>query len=310
LCALSGLDEAFFCNSGLEANEAAIKLARKYGHARGKKKPSIIVMENAFHGRSLATLSATASKKAQEGFGPLVEGFVRVPLNDLDAIVAAAAANDEIVAVLMEPIQGEGGIHVSQLDYLRGLSQLCSEREWLFLSDEVQSGIGRTGKWFMYQHAGISPDVLTLAKGLGSGVPVGACLTGGRARGVFGPGNHGSTFGGNQLAMRAILTTLEAMTEEKLLESALAVGTHLRERLSQRLAGVPGVVEVRGMGLMLGIQLDRPCREIVKLCLDRGLVVNVTADTVVRLLPSLIMTREEADQVVELLVPTLRAFLT
>ncbi len=310
LCALSGLDEAFFCNSGLEANEAAIKLARKYGHSRGKKKPSIIVMENAFHGRSLATLSATASKKAQDGFGPLVEGFVRVPLNDLDAIRAAAAENDDIVAVLMEPIQGEGGIHVSQLDYLRGLAQLCNEREWLFLSDEVQSGIGRTGKWFMYQHAGISPDVLTLAKGLGSGVPVGACLTGGRARGVFGLGNHGSTFGGNQLAMRAILTTLEAMTEEKLLESALTVGTHLRERLSEQLASVPGVVEVRGMGLMLGIQLDRPCREIVKLCLDRGLIVNVTADTVVRLLPSLIMTRAEADQVVELLVPTLRAFLS
>ncbi len=309
LCELSGLDEAFFCNSGLEANEAAIKIARKYGHARGKAKPTILVMDNAFHGRSLATLSATANPKAHEGFGPLVEGFVRVPLNDLDAVRRIADQNDDVVAVLLEPIQGEGGVHVSRLEYLRGLAELCDEREWLFISDEVQCGIGRTGKWFMYQHAGIRPDVLPLAKGLGSGVPVGACLAGGRARGVFQPGSHGSTFGGNPLAMRAVLTTLDTMVDENLLENALVVGTYLQERLSRELASVPGVVEVRGRGLMIGVQLDRPCREVALACLERGLLVNVTAECVVRLIPPLILTKDEAGQVVERLVPVLRAFL-
>ncbi len=309
LCALSGLDEAFFCNSGLEANEAAIKVARKYGHSRGKQKPSIVVMENAFHGRSLATLSATANAKAQAGFGPLVEGFVRVPLNDLDALRRVAEQNDDVVAVMVEPIQGEGGVHVSRLDYLRGLSELCREKEWLFISDEVQCGIGRTGKWFMYQHAGIKPDVLPLAKGLGSGVPVGACLVGGRARGVLQPGSHGSTFGGNPLAMRAVLTTLDTMVEEGLLENALVIGERIREALKRELAGVGGVLDVRGMGLMIGLELDRPCKEIVLRCLERGLLVNVTAESVVRLLPPLVLSAAEADRVVGRLVPVVRAFL-
>src|SRR5262245_12364026 len=306
---ITGLDEVFFCNSGLEANEAAIKVARKYGHERGIAEPAIIVMEKAFHGRSLATLSATGSRKVQAGFEPLVSGFVRVPLNDLDAVRQVAEHNKSVAAVFVEPIQGEGGINVARLEYLRGLKEICDRDEWLFMSDEVQCGLGRTGKWFVYQHAGFMPDVVPLAKGLGSGVPVGACVTGGRAKGVFKPGNHGSTFGGNPLAMTAVVTTIDTMRDEDLLANALKVGDAIREALAAALAGVAGVTEVRGRGLMLGVELNRPCGEIVARALDAGLVLNVTADNVVRLLPALIMSESEGREVVERLVPILREFL-
>jgi acetylornithine/N-succinyldiaminopimelate aminotransferase len=306
---ITGLDEVFFCNSGLEANEAAIKVARKYGHDRGVAEPAIIVMEKAFHGRSLATLSATGSRKVQAGFEPLVQGFVRVPLNDLDAVRQVAERNKNVVAVFVEPIQGEGGINVSRLEYLRGLKEVCDQNEWLFMSDEVQCGLGRTGKWFVYQHAGIQPDVVPLAKGLASGVPVGACVVGGRAKGVFKPGNHGSTFGGNPLAMCGVVTTLDTMKDEGLLENALKVGDAIRGGLAAALDGVPGVVEVRGMGLMIGVELDRPCGEIVTTALERGLVVNVTADRVIRILPPLVMSETEGREVVERLAPIVREFL-
>jgi len=307
VAAITGLDEVFFCNSGLEANEAAIKVARKYGHDRGVAEPAIIVMEKAFHGRSLATLSATGSRKVQAGFEPLVSGFVRVPLNDLDAVRQVAEHNKSVVAVFIEPIQGEGGINVSRLDYLRGLKEICEQKEWLFMSDEVQCGLGRTGKWFVYQHAGVMPDVVPLAKGLASGVPVGACVTGGRAKGVFKPGNHGSTFGGNPLAMTAVVTTIDTIKEEGLMDRALRVGEIIRSELKKQ--NLPGVTDIRGMGLMIGIELDRPCTELVKLALDAGLVLNVTADSVIRLLPPLIMSEAQGRQVVERLAPLVKAFL-
>ncbi|MGH8706265.1 MAG: aminotransferase class III-fold pyridoxal phosphate-dependent enzyme, partial [Burkholderiales bacterium] len=306
---ITGLDEVFFCNSGLEANEAAIKVARKYGHERGVSEPAIIVMEKAFHGRSLATLSASGSRKVQAGFEPLVQGFVRVPLNDLEAVNQVAAHNKNVAAVFVEPIQGEGGINVARLEYLRGLKEICDRHEWLFMSDEVQCGLGRSGKWFVYQHAGFLPDVLPLAKGLGSGVPVGACVVGGRARGVLKPGNHGSTFGGNPLAMTAVITTIDTIIEEGLLANAGRVGGAIRDGLAAALQGAPGVVEVRGMGLMLGVELDRPCGELVKTALDAALVVNVTADNVIRLLPALVMSEAEGREVVERLVPVVKGFL-
>ncbi len=309
IAAITGLDEVFFCNSGLEANEAAIKVARKYGHDRGVAEPAIVVMEKAFHGRSLATLSATGSRKVQAGFEPLVQGFVRVPLNDLEAVRQVAARNKNVVAVFIEPIQGEGGINVSRLDYLRGLKEICDQHEWLFMSDEVQCGIGRTGKWFVYQHAGFQPDVVPLAKGLAGGVPVGACVVGGRAKGVFKPGNHGSTFGGNPLAMRGVVTTLDTVKEEGLIENAVRVGDAIRGGLAAALGGLPGVVEVRGMGLMIGVELDRPCGELVKMGLDAGIVFNVTAENVIRLLPALVMTEAEGRELVERLVPLVKAFL-
>jgi acetylornithine aminotransferase len=301
---ITGLDEVFFCNSGLEANEAAIKIARKYGHERGIAEPAIIVMEKAFHGRSLATLSATGSRKVQAGFEPLVSGFVRVPLNDLDAVRQVAERNRNVAAVMVEPIQGEGGINVSRMDYLRGLKEICERQQWLFISDEVQCGLGRTGKWFVYQHAGFLPDVVPLAKGLGSGVPVGACVVGGRAKGVLRPGNHGSTFGGNPLAMTAVVTTIDTIREEGLLDNAARVGEVIRAALS----GAPGVTDVRGMGLMLGAELAQPCGELVKAALDAGLVVNVTADNVVRLLPALVMSDAEGREVADRLTPLLKAF--
>jgi acetylornithine/N-succinyldiaminopimelate aminotransferase len=306
---ITGLDEVFFCNSGLEANECALKIARKYGHDRGVAEPAIIVMEKAFHGRSIATLSATGSRKVQAGFEPLVQGFVRVPLNDLEAVRQVAAHNRNVVAVFIEPIQGEGGINVARLEYLRGLKEICDRHEWLFMSDEVQCGLGRTGKWFVYQLAGFTPDVVPLAKGLGSGVPVGACVTGGRAKGVFKPGNHGSTFGGNPLAMTAVVTTIDTMREEGLLANAVKVGDAMREGLAAALAGVGGVVEVRGRGMMIGVELNRPCGEIVARSLEAGLVLNVTADNVIRLLPALIMSEAEGREVVERLVPLVREFL-
>ena len=302
---ITGLDEVFFCNSGLEANECAIKVARKYGHERGVAEPAIIVMEKAFHGRSLATLSATGSRKVQAGFEPLVSGFVRVPLNDLEAVRQVAEHNKNVVAVFIEPIQGEGGINVSRLDYLRELKEICDRQQWLFMSDEVQCGLGRTGKWFVYQHAGFLPDVVPLAKGLGSGVPVGACVIGGRAKGVFKPGNHGSTFGGNPLAMTAVRTTIDTMKEEGLLANAVRVGEVIRSGLPK----IDGVVDVRGMGLMVGVELARPCGELVRQALDAGLVLNVTAENVVRLLPPLIMTEAEGRMVVERLAPLVQRFL-
>jgi acetylornithine aminotransferase len=305
LAEITGLDEVFFCNSGLEANEAAIKVARKYGHDRGVAEPAIIVMEKAFHGRSLATLSATGSRKVQAGFEPLVSGFVRVPLNDLEAVRQVAEHNKNVVAIFIEPIQGEGGINVSRLEYLRGLKEICERKEWLFMSDEVQCGLGRTGKWFVYQHAGFLPDVVPLAKGLASGVPVGACVVGGRAKGVFKPGNHGSTFGGNPLAMTAVVATIDAIKEEGLLANAAHVGEVIRSGLSQ----IPGISELRGMGLMIGMELATPCGELVRQALDAGLVINVTADSVVRLLPPLVMSEAEGRMVVERLAPLVRAFL-
>jgi acetylornithine aminotransferase len=302
---ITGLDEIFFCNSGLEATEASIKVARKYGHDRGVSEPAIIVMEKAFHGRSLATLSATGSRKVQAGFEPLVQGFVRVPLNDLDAVRQVAENNKNVVAVLVEPIQGEGGINVSRLEYLRGLREICERREWLFISDEVQCGLGRTGKWFVYQHAGLLPDVVALAKGLAGGVPVGACVVGGRAKGVFKPGNHGSTFGGNPLAMTALVATIDAIKEEGLLANAAKVGEVIRGGLG----AIHGTSEVRGMGLMIGVELGQPCGGLVKEALDAGLVINVTADNVIRLLPPLVMSEAEGRMVVERLAPLVRAFL-
>lgn len=310
LCELSGLDAAFFCSTGLEANEAALKIARKYGHDRGIERPEIIVFEKAFHGRSIATLSATGNPKVQAGFGPLVEGFVRVPLNDIAAMRQAAAAHPNVVAVMLETIQGEGGIRPARWDYLREVRQLCDEMGWLLMLDEVQCGIGRTGKWFAYQWAGILPDVVQLAKGLGSGVPVGAVLAGPRAKDVLGPGNHGTTFGGNPLAMRAGIETLDIMVADGLLQNAADVGAHLKTALQTALADVPGVVEVRGEGLMLGIELDRPCGAILTRAMEAGLLLSVTADSVVRLLPSLIFTRAQADEVVTTLVPLIKTFLS
>ena len=304
---ITGLDEVFFCNSGLEATEASIKVARKYGHDKGIAEPAIIVMEKAFHGRSLATLSATGSRKVQAGFEPLVQGFVRVPLNDLDAVRQVAEHNKNVVAVFVEPIQGEGGINVSRMEYLRGLKQICDEKGWLFIADEVQCGLGRTGKWFVYQHAGFQPDVVPLAKGLAGGVPVGACITGNRAKGLFKPGNHGSTFGGNPLAMSALIATLETMKKDDLLANAERVGKVIRGGLEQALQGQ--VSEVRGMGLMIGMELAQPCGALVKEALDAGLVINVTADHVVRLLPPLVMSEAEGRMVVERLAPLVRAFV-
>ena len=306
---VTGLDEVFFCNSGLEANEAAIKIARKYGHERGIAEPAIVVMEKAFHGRSLATLSASGSRKVQAGFEPLVQGFVRVPLNDLEAVERIAGHNRNVCAVMVEPIQGEGGINLSRLEYLRGLKQVCERNDWLFISDEVQCGLGRTGKWFVYKHAGFLPDVVPLAKGLGSGVPVGACVAGGRAKGVLKPGNHGSTFGGNPLAMTAVVTTIDTVKEEGLLANAARVGDAIRGGLAAALDRLAGVTEIRGMGLMIGIELDRPCGELVGQALAAGLVINVTADNVIRLLPPLVMSEAEGRMAVERLAPLVQAFL-
>ena len=309
LCELSGLDSVFFCSTGLEANEAALKIARKYGHDRGIERPEVIVYENAFHGRSIATLSATGNPKVQKGFEPLVEGFVRVPLNDLSAIEAVARDNPNVVAVFLETIQGEGGVNPARWDYLRGLRKLCDERDWLLMLDEVQCGIGRTGKWFAHQWADVLPDVMPLAKGLGSGVPVGAVVTGPRATGVLGPGNHGTTFGGNPLAMRAGVETLRIMQEDSLLAHVAAMGQRLRSGLERELAGRPGVRDIRGAGLMLGVELDRPCGVLMTRALQAGLLISVTADRTIRLVPPLVISAEEVDEVVARLCPLVRDFL-
>ncbi|ASM78322.1 Acetylornithine transaminase/aminotransferase [Vitreoscilla filiformis] len=309
LCELSGLSAAFFCSTGLEANEAALKLARKYGHDRGIDFPEVIVFEKAFHGRSIATLSATGNPKVQAGFGPLVEGFVRVPLNDAQAIRDVAASRPNVVAVFLETIQGEGGINPARWDYLREVRQICDEHNWLLMLDEVQCGIGRTGKWFAHQWAGIQPDVMPLAKGLGSGVPIGAVVVGEKAKNIFGPGNHGTTFGGNPLSMRAGIETLRIMEEDGIMANAATVGAHLKGRLVAELSTLPGVADIRGEGLMLGIELDRPCGLILTRAMEAGLLLSVTADTVVRLVPPLILTQAEADEIVALLVPVIQQFL-
>jgi acetylornithine aminotransferase len=309
LAALSGMDEVFFCNSGCEANEAAIKLARLYGHRRGISNPSIVVMEKAFHGRTLATLSATGNRKVQAGFEPLVGGFVRVPFDDPAAIEQIARNNRDVVGVLIEPIQGEGGINLARPECLQALERVCADNAWLLMVDEVQCGLGRTGRWFAHQHAGIRPDVMTLAKGLGSGVPIGACLTGGRANGVFKPGNHGSTFGGNPLACVAALATFDAIEEEGLLDRARRLGETIRGGFAQALAGVAGVVDIRGEGLMIGIELDRPCADLVPTALDGGLLINVTVERVIRLLPPLIFGDDQVDRLVSQLSRMIREFL-
>ena len=308
ICALSGMDEVFFGNSGSEANEAALKLVRFLGHKRGIKAQTI-VMERAWHGRTLATLAATGSDKARKGFDPFPTGFTRVPYNDIEAVKRAGDVDSSVLAVWLEVLQGEGGIYVADLDYIRALRRLCDERGWLLMIDEVQSGIGRTGKWFAHQWASIKPDVMTLAKGLGSGVPVGACVAAGPAAGVFGPGNHGTTFGGGPLAMRAGLETLQIIDSEGLMANAVAQGTRITDGLKRALAGVSGVLQIRGMGLMIGIELDRPCGELVHQALAGGLLINVTHDTVIRMLPPLILSAQEAELIVERLAPLIVAFL-
>jgi len=308
VCALAGMDNAFFCNSGAEANECAIKLARLYGHQRGIEEPAIVVMEKAWHGRTLATLSATGSRKAPAGFEPLMGGFVRVPYNDA-AAVERIAENPSIVAVLMEALQGEGGIHVADADYVRKLREICDRRQWLLMIDEVQSGIGRTGKWFAHQWTGVVADVMPLAKGLGGGVPIGACLARGIAANVFKPGNHGSTFGGGPLVCVAALANLDIIEKDGLLEHARRMGEIVMGGLARELGSVAGVRDVRGKGLMIGVELDRPCGDLVRRALGEGLVINVTAERVVRLLPPLVITEAQAREIVAILAPLVKAFL-
>ena len=313
LVKLAGLPDAsrvFFCSTGLEANEGALKIARKFGHNKGITRPEVIVYDKAFHGRSIATLSATGNAKVQAGFEPLVEGFVRLPLNDLEAVRAAVAANPNIAAIFLETIQGEGGINPTRVEVLQGLRRICDEHDLLLMLDEVQCGIGRTGKWFAHQWAGIQPDVMPLAKGLGSGVPIGAIVAGPRAADVLQPGNHGTTFGGNPLAMRAGIETLKIMQDDGLLAHAAAMGERLRAGLTEGLAGVAGVKELRGQGLMLGLELDRPCGVLLTQAAEAGLLISITADSVVRLLPPLIISAAEVDEIVAKLVPLVRAFLS
>lgn len=298
LAKLSGMDRAFFCNSGAEANEAAIKLARLHGHKHGIKEPAIIVMDGSFHGRTLATLTATGNRKVQAGFEPLVKGFIRVPFNDLDALCAVADNSDNVVAVLVEPIQGEGGIRIPDSDYLAGVRSLCDRFNWLMILDEVQTGIGRTGRWFAFQHSDIKPDVMTLAKGLGNGVPIGACLARGAAAEVFEPGNHATTFGGNPLVCSAALAVVHTVEKEGLVARAEQLGQRMLAGFQTQLVNQTGIVAIRGIGLMLAVELDRPCAELVKTALSRGLLINVTAERVVRLLPPLIISDEQADRIV------------
>jgi len=310
LVELSGMTNVFFCCTGLEANEAAIKLARKFGHDKGIDKPVIVVYEKAFHGRSIATLSATGNTKIQKGFGPLVEGFLRVPVNDITALKKATENNPNVVAVFFETIQGEGGVNPMHMDYLRDVRALCDEKDWLMMIDEVQCGMGRTGKWFAHQWAGIKADVMPLAKGLGSGVPIAAVVAGPKAANIFQPGNHGTTFGGNPLAMRAGVETIRIMEKDGLLENAARVGAHLKARLEKGLAGAQGVKEIRGQGLMLGIELEKPCSELTMRAAEAGLLISVTADSVIRMVPPLIMTIAEADEVADILLPLIQAFLS
>ena len=301
LAALSGMENMFFSNTGAEACECAIKIARLYGHQKGIAEPAIIVADNAFHGRTMATLTATGNRKVQAGFEPLVSGFVRVPFNDLESIKQAATHNQNIVAVFIEPIQGEGGIQVADQAYLQGLRALCDDQDWLLMIDEVQSGNGRTGQFFSYQHADILPDVVTTAKGLANGVPIGVCLAANQAAHVLGPGNHGSTFGGNPLSCAAAHAVLDVFEREQIVGRAASMGQYLRDKLASALQGVNGVKEIRGQGLMIGIELEVDCAELVGQALEEGLLINVTAGSVVRLLPPLILSEEEADQISEVL---------
>ncbi len=310
LVALSGMQEVFFSSSGSEANEGALKLARMYGHKNGNPEAHIITMDSSWHGRTLATLAATGNPKARAGFEPLPSGFVQVAFNSVDAIKAAGDAEPRVNAVLLETLQGEGGIRPADIAYLQAVRRLCDERGWLLMIDEVQSGIGRTGKWFAHQWADIIPDVMTLAKGLGGGVPIGATVMAGRAAGVFGPGNHGTTFGGNPLVCHTALAVLQTMQDDNLLANAEHVGDYLKAQLAGALAGVPGVIEVRGRGLMLGIALDRNCSQLARLCLDAGLLINITRDSIVRMLPPLILQQAEADEIVARLVPVIKQFLS
>ncbi|WAK03459.1 acetylornithine transaminase [Methylobacter sp. YRD-M1] len=307
LIAKSGMDNVFFCNSGAEANEAAIKLARLYGHQQNIEKPAIIVMEKSFHGRTLATLSATGNAKVQQGFAPLVEGFVRVPYNDVNAIEQAIGQNDNIVAVLVEPVQGEGGVNVPAADYLNQIRNLCDQHGLLMMLDEIQTGIGRTGKFLAYQHNAILPDVCTLAKALGNGVPIGACLARGKAAQLFTTGAHGSTFGGNPLACSAALAVLETLEDEDLIEQAEQKGAAISDGFSKQLAGNPHVVDVRHKGLMIGIELDAPCADLVKSALEQGLLINVTSEKTIRLLPPLIIDDQQINQLVETLSALIQA---
>lgn len=304
----AGMERVFFCNSGAEANEAAIKIARKFGHGKDVDSPHIIVAENGFHGRTLATLSATASRKVQAGFEPLVKGFVRVPYDDLGAIERVARNNPYVVAILLEPIQGEGGVNVPGDDYLPGVRAICEDHDWLMMLDEVQTGVGRTGEWFAWQHHGVSPDVMTLAKALGNGVPMGACVAQGRAANLLSPGSHGSTFGGNPLACSAALTVLQTIEEMGLMARAKELGERLRAAFSEALQGVRGVLSVRGRGLMIGIELDRPCGELVRAALERGLLINVTVDRVIRLLPPLVLDESDAMSAAQVIGGLIREF--
>jgi len=309
LVQLSGMTNVFFCNSGLEANEAALKIARKFGVDRGIAKPEIVVYEKAFHGRSIATMSATGNPKIHTGFGPLVDGFIRVPVNDIEAIQKATEGNPNVVAVFFETIQGEGGVNPMRIEYLQQLRALCDERNWLMMIDEVQCGMGRTGKWFAHQWAGIVPDVMPLAKGLGSGVAVGAVVAGPKAANVLQPGNHGSTFGGNPLAMRAGVETIRIMEEDGVLENAATVGAHLMAALQRELGSLPGVKDIRGQGLMIGVELAKPCGVLVGRAAEAGLLISVTAESVIRIVPSLILSAAEADEVVALLTPLVKNLL-
>ncbi len=309
LCMLADMDNAFFCNSGAEANEAAIKLARLYGHQRDILTPGIIVTENSFHGRTLATLSASGNRKIQSGFDPLVQGFYRVPYNDLDAVRQVGERNKDVVAVLVEPITGEGGVNVPDAGYLKGLRKICDERDWLLMLDEVQTGMCRTGKWFACQHEGVVPDVMTLAKGLGNGVPVGACLAHGKAAQVFTPGSHGSTFSGNPLVCRVALAVIDELEKGKFDIRAARTGERLLSKLKETLGKITGVKDIRGRGLMLAIELDRPCKDLLLIALEHGILINVTADNVIRLLPPLILTDKESDLLVQELKNIVSVFL-
>jgi acetylornithine/N-succinyldiaminopimelate aminotransferase len=306
----SGLTNVFFCNSGLEANEAALKIARKFGHDKGIARAEVVVYEKAFHGRSIATLSATGNPKVHAGFEPLVEGFVRVPLNDIEALQEVARTRPNVTAVFLEVIQGEGGINPARAEYLQAVRQLCDDKGWLLMLDEVQCGMGRTGKWFAHQWTGVQPDVMPLAKGLGSGVPIGAVVCGPKAAHVLQPGNHGTTFGGNPLAMRAGVETIKIIEEDQLLANASRIGQHLHDALVRELGSLAGVVDIRGQGLMIGIELDRNCGLLLQRAVDAGLLLSITADKVIRLLPALIITQDEADEIVAILVPLVKAFLS
>lgn len=308
LTTMSGMQQAFFCNSGAEANEAAIKLARLFGHKKGIETPSIIVMEKAFHGRTMATLTASGSRKIQAGFEPFVPGFIRAPFNDIDAIRTIAANRDDIVAVMLEPIQGEGGVHPADETYLHMVAEFCEQQDWLLILDEVQTGCGRTGKLYAFMGMNIQPDIVTTAKALGNGVPIGASLMGKRACDLFKVGNHGSTFGGNQLACATALTVLEVIERDNLCEKVTQNGILLKDKLLNELGDHPHVRAIRGKGLMIGIELDRPANDIKMLGLEHHLLLNVTSENVIRLLPAFIMNEEEIEELIKRLVKTIHQF--